>query len=298
MQGEAALPAAAANGTLARGGRRTARLLRWVRRPLTLGSLVVLTIFTITAALAPAIAPFGRNEATSAYFASPGLAHVFGTDNLGRDVFSRVVYGARVSLEVGVLSVLMGTLVGAVLGTVSAYAGGWADAAFRRLVDLMMSLPSLLLALVIAAGLGASLFNVTLAISAAIVPVAGRIARSSTLVVRELPYVEAARTLGANPARVVTRHVVPNVLAPVVVIASVQFGFAIISEASLSFLGLGVPLGVPSWGNMLSGSTLLYMQRAPWMGLFPGLALTLVVMAVNLFGDSLRDFFDPRLRGR
>ncbi len=270
---------------------------RFLVRPVTLVAVVVFAMFLFVSVFAPLVAPYGRNEPTSVYFAAPSLAHPFGTDNLGRDVLSRVMYGARVSLQVGVLAVLLGTGTGAVLGVLSGYAGGAADIAGQRFVDVLQSLPGVLLALVIAAGLGASLFNLALAIGVAIIPASARIARAATLGVRGMPYIEAATTVGAPARRIILRHVLPNVMAPMLVIASVQLGFAIVSEAALSYLGLGIPLGTPTWGNMLSGSSLLYMQRAPWMGLAPGLALTLVVMAANLLGDALRDALDPRLRG-
>jgi peptide/nickel transport system permease protein len=279
-------------------GRRRRTPLRLLQQPIGAVSATVLLLLVVIALCAPLIAPYGDNQPTTVYFGSPSSAHLFGTDNLGRDMLSRVIFGARVSMEVGLLAVLIGTGAGSLLGLLTGFFGGWIDAAGQRLVDILMSLPGILLALVIAAGLGASLFHAALAIAMAIVPVAARVARASTLSVRAMPYVDAARALGAGSGRLVLQHVLPNAAAPILVIASVQLGFAILAEAALSFLGLGVPLGVPSWGSMLSGSALLYMQRAPWMGIFPGLALTLTVMAVNLFGDTLRDVLDPRLSGR
>lgn len=271
---------------------------RFLVKPVTLFAVTVFTLFVVLSLFSSALAPYGRNQPTTVYFGAPSAAHPFGTDNLGRDVLSRVMHGARVSLQVGLLAVLIGTCTGALLGIVSGYVGGVADTAAQRLVDVLQSLPGVLLALVIAAGLGATLFNLALAIGIAIIPASTRIARAATLSVRAMPYIEAATTVGASTPRIIARHIVPNALAPLLVIASVQLGFAIISEAALSYLGLGIPLGTPTWGNMLSGSSLLYMQRAPWMGLAPGLALTLVVMATNLLGDALRDALDPRLRGR
>jgi peptide/nickel transport system permease protein len=278
-------------------GRRWRSVRRFLVRPVTLFAVCVFGLFIVLSLFAPLIAPFGPNQPTVAYFSPPSLAYPFGTDNLGRDVLSRVIYGARVSLQVGLLAVLIGTCSGALLGIISGYTGGFTDVAAQRLIDVLQSLPGVLLALVIAAGLGASLFNLSLAIGIAIIPASTRIARAATLSVRSMPYIEAATTVGAPAARIISRHVIPNVMAPLLVIASVQLGFAIISEAALSYLGLGIPLGTPTWGNMLSGSSLLYMQQAPWMGLAPGLALTLVVMATNLLGDALRDALDPRLRG-
>ena len=275
--------------------RRRARLLA---RPINLFSITILLLFVIGAVFSGVIAPFGSNEPTTAYFASPSTSYPFGTDNLGRDMLSRVIHGARASLLVGVLAVAIGTLSGAALGVLTGYFAGVVDFVGQRLVDIMQSLPGILLALVIAAGLGASLFNVALAIGLAILPNSARVARGSTLSVTAMPYVEAARATGAHHVRIVLRHILPNVTAPLLVIASVQLGFAIIAEASLSYLGLGIPLGTPSWGNMLSGSSLLFMQHAPWMGIAPGVALTLVILSTNLLGDFLRDLLDPRLRGR
>lgn len=272
------------------------RLSRRLARPANAFAVLVLLAFVAAALLAEAVAPYGSNQPTTTYFAAPSAAFPFGTDNLGRDVFSRVIYGARASLLVGALAVGIGTFSGAVLGITTGYFGGAADFLGQRLVDILMSLPGILLALVIAAGLGASLVNVALAIGIAILPNSARVARGSTLSVLGMPFVEAARATGAGHGRILLRHVLPNVTAPLLVIASVQLGFAIISEASLSYLGLGIPLGTPSWGNMLSGSALLFMQRAPWMGIAPGIALTLVILAVNLLGDFLRDLLDPRLR--
>jgi peptide/nickel transport system permease protein len=274
------------------------RLGRRLTRPTNAFAVVVLLLFVAVTVLAKEIAPYGSNQPTTAYFASPSFAFPFGTDNLGRDVLSRVIYGARASLLVGLLAVGIGTVSGAAVGTITGYFGGIADLAGQRVIDILLSLPGILLALVIAAGLGASLQNVALAIGIAILPTTARVVRGSTLSVRSQPFVESARASGARHSRILLRHILPNVMAPLLVIASVQLGFAIIAEASLSYLGLGIPLGTPSWGNMLSGSALLYVERAPWMGVAPGVALTLVVLATNLIGDFLRDLLDPRLRGQ
>lgn len=270
---------------------------RWYVQPTAMFSIAILVFFLLAATIGGMIAPYGANEPTGAYFSAPTIDFPLGTDNLGRDVLSRTIYGARVSLQVGLLSLAIGTLSGAVVGVITGYFGGPADVVGQRLVDILMALPGILLALVIAAGMGASLLNVSLAIGIAILPVSARVARGSTLSVRARPFVEAARACGAGDTRIMLRHIAPNVMAPLLVIASIQLGFAIIAEASLSFLGLGIPLGTPSWGNMLSGSALLYIQRAPWMGIAPGVALTLVIMATNLLGDTLRDVLDPRMRG-
>lgn len=275
--------------------RRTSN--RWYAQPTAVFSGVILACFVLAAVIGEWFAPYGSNESTGVYFASPSKDFPLGTDNLGRDVLSRTIIGARVSLQVGFLALAMGTISGAMFGIITGYFGGIADAVGQRIIDVLMALPGILLALVIAAGMGASLFNVAVAIAVAILPVSARVARASTLATESRPFIEAARASGAGDGRILARHVLPNVMAPVMVIASVQLGFAIITEASLSFLGLGIPLGTPSWGNMLSGSALLYVQNAPWMGLGPGIALTLVIMATNLLGDTLRDVLDPRMRG-
>lgn len=277
---------------------------RWFRRnqdllqPTVIVSVVLLTIAAICAIVPSLIAPYRANEVQGLPLSVPSQFHFLGTDQLGRDVFSRVVYGARNSLLVGVLAVAFGTVSGAILGVVSGYVGGRVDYTVQRVVDCLLTLPGFLMALVIAAALGSGIVNVSLAIALAILPIAVRIARASTLSVAAAAYVEAARTTGAGQTRIIVRHVVPNIMAPIIVIASIQVGFAIITEASLSYLGIGIPLGSTSWGSMLNGASQLYMRQAPWMAVAPGVAIALVVMAVNLIGDALRDVLDPRLRGR
>ena len=277
---------------------RFRNLVRFLRLPTTAFAVLVLLAFALLALVPSLFAPFGENESTQSYFASPNADHWFGTDQLGRDVLSRVIYGARESFTVGVLAVVMGTMSGALLGIVSGYFRGPVDYLAQRIVDVLMSLPGILMALVIATGLGASLFNVSLAIAVAILPTSARVIRGATLSVSSMPYIEASRATGSGNVRIIARHILPNVAPPIIVIASVQLGFAIIAEASLSYLGLGVPLGTSTWGSMLSGSSLLYVQKAPWVGLAPGIALTLVIVATNLLGDALRDAGDPRMRGR
>jgi len=285
--------------------RAYAERFRWVRssiealcrRPVGLASLLILFIIVSGVLLAPILSPYGPDQSTLRYAAAPSLSNWFGTDQLGRDVLTRVLYGGRVSLRIGVASVVIGTGLGIVLGTISGYVGGFTDLALQRIVDVLMAMPNLLLALTIVAAFGAGAQNVALAIAIGIAPRATRIVRASTLSVRGQPYIEAAQALGMGPLRLIGRHILPNIMAPIIVIASIQLGTAIIVEASLSFLGLGVPLDVPTWGNMLSGAGLTYMVRAPWMAVAPGVSLTLVVMALNLLGDSLRDLLDPKLRG-
>ncbi|HSE94533.1 MAG TPA: ABC transporter permease, partial [Methylomirabilota bacterium] len=227
----------------------------------------------------------------------PGAAHWLGSDHLGRDIYSRIVHGARVSLVVGVGSTILGSILGGVIGLLSGYAGGRTDLVAQRVLDILQGLPLLVLALVMAAALGASIPNVILAISIPIIPRAARIVRASVLSIREMQYVEAARALGLRHLRIAFRHVLPNTMGPFIVLCTAQLGSAILVEAALSFLGLGVPEPYPSWGRMLSVSAAEYAQKAPHLVLFPGLAISLAVFGSNLLGDALRDTLDPRLRG-
>jgi peptide/nickel transport system permease protein len=229
--------------------------------------------------------------------APPDPAHWLGTDHLGRDIYSRIVHGARVSLIVGVSSTLVGSVLGGVIGLLSGYVGGKIDLLIQRFLDILQGLPLLVLALVMSASLGPSIENVIVAISIPIIPRAARIVRSSVLSIREMQYIEAARALGLRHLRIAFRHVLPNTVGPFIVLCTAQLGSAILVEAALSFLGLGVPEPYPSWGRMLSVSAAEYAQKAPHLVLFPGLAISLAVFGSNLLGDALRDTLDPRLRG-
>ena len=227
----------------------------------------------------------------------PSAQHWLGTDYLGRDIYSRLVYGARVSLAVGLASTLLGSVLGGVIGLLSGYAGGSADLVAQRFMDILQGLPLLVLALVMSAALGPSVPNVVVAISVPIIPRAARIIRSSVLAIRESPYIEAARSLGVRHLRIAFRHILPNTIGPFMVLTTAQLGSAILVEAALSFLGLGVPEPFPSWGRMLSESAAEYVRTAPWLVIFPGVAISLAVFGTNLFGDALRDILDPRQRG-
>ena len=228
--------------------------------------------------------------------AKPSAAHWLGADNFGRDVYSRIVYGARISLAVGLGSTALGASLGVLIGLTSGYLAGWVDLLFQRLVDMLQALPLLVLALVMAAALGPSLQNTILAIAIPLVPTVARVIRANTLTLRELPFVEAAKAAGMSELRIALRHVLPNTIAPLIVLATAQFGSAILTEASLSFLGLGIPEPHPSWGRMLSESSAEYVRTAPWLVIFPGLAISLIVFGTNLLGDALRDILDPRQR--
>jgi ABC-type dipeptide/oligopeptide/nickel transport system permease subunit len=260
--------------------------------------LIILTILLLALA-APLIEPAPPEyQDASAVLESPSLDHPFGTDNIGRDIFSRVVYGARISLRIGFAAVVLGITVATVVGAVSAYFGGWLDILLQRVVDTMMAFPSLVLILLIVAMFGNEERYVILAIAIFIVAAPSRVVRAEVLSVKERHYVEAARSIGSSNVRILTRHIFPNIVHVVIVIASINIAGAILVEASLSFLGLGIPAPAPSWGNMISGQNTFWLRQAPWMLLFPGAALSLTVYAFNMMGDALRDVLDPRLRER
>ena len=265
--------------------------------PLGVAGAVIMAVFVFSAIFADFITvfnPIATNAAVA--LAPPGDVHWLGADNMGRDIYSRIVYGARISLAVGIGSTFLGCAFGVVLGLTSGYLGGWVDLVIQRIVDVLQAVPLLVLALVMAAALGPALDNTIVAIAIPLIPYTARVVRSSTLTLREQPFVEAARAVGMSEFRIVVRHVLPNTLAPLIVIATAQLGAAILTEASLSFLGLGVPEPHPSWGRMLSDSAAEYVRTAPWLVIFPGVAISLAVFGTNLLGDALRDILDPRLR--
>jgi peptide/nickel transport system permease protein len=252
--------------------------------------------FSLVAIFAPLLAPCDPYDSVAGRLQSPNAAHWMGTDNLGRDLLSRLIYGARISMYVGLAAIVIGTGVGVVLGMISGYAGRWVDVVIQRSMDIMMAFPGLILALALVAMLGNSLRNVLIAVAIGAIPQTVRVIRSAVLGAKEQDYVMAARVIGAPSWRIIFRHLLPNIVAPAIVLASVTFGWAIIVEASLSFLGLGIQPPTPSWGAMLSGPARRYMLSAPWMAIFPGLAISAVIFGINVFGDALRDVLDPRLR--
>lgn len=276
-----------------------APVLTFIRRkPLAAAGgfiILVMVFFALTANFVAPEGPLAMNPGRE--LVGPGREFIMGSDQNGRDVFGRVVFGARTSLTVGLGVVGIGTVMAIVLGAVSGYIGGRFDTYFQRVVDAFMSIPPLVLLLTIMAVLGAGLLNVVLALAFRAAISESRIIRSAVLSIRENPYIEAAKAIGAGDLRILARHILPNVFAPAIVIASLALGGAILAEASLSFLGYGVPPPQPSWGGMLSGESRQFMLRAPWMALFPGLALSMVVYGINMFGDGLRDVLDPRQRG-
>jgi peptide/nickel transport system permease protein len=260
--------------------------------------LIIMVMFVSVAALADVICRFSPLAVDSAHaLTAPNTLHWMGTDSFGRDVWSRIVHGARISLAVGIGSTALGSSIGVMIGLASGYLSGWVDLAFQRVTDILQALPLLVLALVMTAALGPTLPNVILAIAIPLIPTVARVIRANTLALRELPFVEAAKSIGMSETRIALRHVLPNTLAPLIVLATAQLGSAILTEASLSFLGLGIPEPYPSWGRMLSESAAEYVRTAPWLVIFPGLAISLAVFGTNLLGDALRDILDPRQRG-
>ena len=265
--------------------------------PLGVVGAVIMAVFVFAAIFADVITAFDPIKTNSLItLAPPNNVHWLGVDQMGRDIYSRIVYGARISLAVGLGSTFLGCVFGVVLGLASGYLGGWIDLVIQRIVDVLQAVPLLVLALVMAAALGPALDNTIVAIAIPLVPYTARVVRSNTLTLREQPFVEAARAVGMSELRIAVRHVLPNTLAPLIVIATAQLGAAILTEASLSFLGLGVPEPHPSWGRMLSESAAEYVRTAPWLVIFPGVAISLTVFGTNLLGDALRDILDPRLR--
>ena len=273
------------------------------RKPLgAAGGFIVLAL-VVTALLAPVLSPYDPrqiiHEADNRVpvHVAPGLQYPMGTDHVGRDIVSRIVYGARISLYVGLGAVLIGVTGWFVVGMVSAYAGRGVDLVVQRLVDAMQAVPGLIIVLAIMAVLGSSLNNVVIAIVIGMLAPVVRTVRSQVLSVKEMEYVAAARAIGAPASRIVARHILPNCLAIYLILATYYLGFAIILEATLSFLGVGVPPDVPSWGGMLTAAAQGHIRKAPWAGIFPGLAIFIVVLGFNLLGDALRDVLEPRLRG-
>ncbi len=269
------------------------------RQPLGTAGLVIMIVMFLAAAFANVLAPFDPEENDfQAMMQAPSWTHLLGTDQMGRDIFSRLVYGARTALLVGFSAAFAGGLIGLVLGVASAYFGGWFDLVFQRILDVLMAFPLIILALAVVSVFGTGVFNVILAITIPLIPRCGRVVRASALAVREIPYVDAARALGFGHARIVLRHMVPNVVGPFLILLSAFVGQAILAEASLSYLGLGVQEPVPAWGLMLQGGAEEYATTAPWIAIFPGLAIVLAVLGISLFGDALRDAIDPKLRDR
>ncbi|MDH4392155.1 MAG: ABC transporter permease [Aquabacterium sp.] len=270
----------------------------WRDKPLgTVGGLVLL-LFVVVGVFAPWISPYDYNDiAPLDRMQGPSWAHWFGTDNLGRDVLSRCIYGAQLSVIIGCSAAALATLISAVVGIVSGYFGGKVDMAVQRVVDAWMSFPDLIVLIVVVSVLGPGMPQIIFTLGLLLGIGGSRIVRSAVVSVREHMYVHAAQSIGAGTLRILWRHVLPNVLPPIIVLFTTRVGSVILAESGLSFLGLGVPPPAPTWGSMLSGSGRTYMFQGPWLALAPGLCLTAVVYATNVFGDALRDLLDPRMRG-
>lgn len=267
------------------------------QRPLGAAGAVIVLGMALTALLADIIAPadpWATNY--SLMFQRPNSHFWLGTDSFGRDILSRIIYGSRTALLVGFTSAFFGSTLGAIIGVASAYFGGRVDLLIQRLMDILLSFPLIILALTVVAILGTGTVNVILAITIPMIPRCALVTRSSALAIRETPYVTAARAMGFSHMRIIFRHMLPNVMAPYLILVTAFLGQAILLEASLSFLGLGVAEPTPAWGLMLRGAAVEFAERAPWMAIFPGLAISASVFGFNLFGDSLRDALDPKLR--
>ena len=271
---------------------------RFIReRPLGAVGAAIIFLTSVLAATAGWIAPYDPlTNDFAAMLAAPSASHWLGTDAFGRDVLSRIIYGSRTALTVGLGASIIGTTLGALIGVASAYFGGRVDMVVQRVMDVFFAFPVIILALAVVAILGTGAGNVILAIATPMVPRCARVVRSSALSVREMPYVDAARASGFGHGRIILRHMLPNVMAPILIMGTAFLGEAILLEASLSFLGLGVQEPIAAWGLMLRGAAVEFAETAPWMAIFPGLAISLAVFGFNLFGDSLRDALDPRLR--
>jgi peptide/nickel transport system permease protein len=269
------------------------------KKPLGAIGAVILFSFIFVAIFAPWLATHDPDlNNYRARVKPPSAEHWFGTDNFGRDIYSRVVYGARISMYVGILATLIGTSIGALTGLLSGFLGGKVDQLVQRVADVMFTIPGLVLAMAIVTMLGPSMLNVIIAIAIPRIPDTNRVIRSAVLSVKESLYVDAAHAIGCANWRIMLFHILPNVTAPYIVIASAGLGGAILVEASLSFLGLGVPPPAPSWGRMLSLEGMRFFETAAWMAIFPGVFISAAVFGANLFGDALRDVLDPKLRGR
>ena len=268
------------------------------RKPLGAASAALIALIVLTAIFADVLAPYDPLAAQPEIRLSPpSWEHPFGTDDIGRDVFSRIIYGSRTSLWVGLLAVGIGTVAGMIIGLLCGYCEGRTDLLLQRIMDGIQAIPGLVLALAIVSVLTPNTTNAMLAIAMVIIPGNSRIVRGAVLAAKQNRYVEAAQAIGCRHPRIILSHILPNVTAPILVVASIWLGNAILIEASLSFLGVGTQPPTPSWGLMLSSSGRAFMEQAPWLALFPGLAISLSVLGFNLFGDTLRDAWDPKLRG-
>ena len=269
------------------------------RQPLGTAGAFVVILMVLATIFAEVLSPYDPEMISfESMLVPPSIDHWMGTDAFGRDILTRIIYGARTALFVGFTAAFVGSTLGLILGVASAYFGGLFDLVVQRLVDILMAFPLIVLALAVVATLGPSTVNVVIAITIPFIPQCARVVRSSALAIREIPYVDAARALGFGHSRIILGHMVPNVMAPYLIMVTTFVGHAILLEASLSYLGLGVQEPTAAWGLMLQGGAEEFAESAPWVPIFPGLAITLAVFGFNLFGDALRDLLDPRLRAR
>ena len=269
---------------------------RYFHNKLAVAGSVILLLFILMAVFAPLIAPYDPFFMDySAPLSPPSAAHLFGTDNMGRDILSRIIYGARISLQVSLVSVSIATAAGVLLGVLAGYFGKWADSLISRILEVMFAFPEVLLALLIMSILGSSLNNIMIAIGIVYTPIFARITRGAVLTVKDSLYVEAAKSMGVKNRTIILRHILPIIVSPIMVQVTLSLAFAILSEASLSFLGIGVEPDIPSWGIMLNNGK-AWIELAWWVGVFPGIAIALAVLGFNILGDGLRDVLDPRLR--
>jgi peptide/nickel transport system permease protein len=272
-----------------------ATIRKVLREPIGLAGLVIIVTLITVAILAPVIAPYPPDDQPGRRLDAPSATYWLGTDDLGRDIFSRLLYGARVSLQVGIIAVGIALIIGGILGLLSGYYAGVVDSVIQRLVDILLAFPTLILVIALTTVMGASTSTAMIAIGIAYSPAIARVVRGATLQVRQEQYVEAGKTIGVGPVRMILRHVSPNIAAPVIVQCTLLLSTAILAEAALSFLGLGTQPPAASWGAML-GAGRKYMETAPWVAIFPGVAISITVLGFNLLGDALRDALDPRLR--
>lgn len=275
---------------------RFQRTRRALRKPMMVAGGIIVLIFILTALIGPYVTPHNPDEIIyTAVLQPPSAGYPFGTDDAGRDIFSRVIAGARISFTVGLVAVSIAMVGGSLLGLMSGYFGGWTDVLIMRFIDIMLAFPDIILALVIIAILGPSLVNVMIAVGIGGIPVYTRTVRAAALSAREKEYVEAARALGVPGRRIMIRHILPNVAAPIIVLATLGVGLAILAAAGLSFIGLGAQPPTPEWGDMLNEARTYLLEKDWWMGVFPGAAIMLTVVGLNLLGDGLRDLLDPTL---
>ena len=281
------------------GSNAVASVGRFIRsKPLGAFGAAIILVMLVTAAGAQWLAPYPFDAGVADRLLPPSLAHPFGTDANGRDLLSRIIWGARISVTIGFGAVLISTVLAVVVGVTSAYFGGWVDLTVQRIVDIWISFPALVLLVSLVAILGPGLWSTMLVLGILLAPGTARVIRGSVLAMRDLPYVESARCIGAGHSRIVQHYVLPNISAAIMVLATTQLGVAVLAEATLSFLGYGVPPPFPSWGSMLSGTGRAFMLQSPWLSIWPGLAISAAVFGFNMLGDALRDVLDPRLRGR